>query len=149
MLQRWFLIDFRYLSIWVTYETPVDPHDFVRARYLFDISLRPLVAFHIASVWNGFPRCVDFAIVITSFASMTIATDLLDTDETCTYPAPGFPGALDLACALWAYFVFECRVHTIWIRGHICHRLGIVAMRVKTAFVKIQRSLANQHRAGA
>ena len=134
MLQRWFLIDRRYLSIWVTYETPVDPLDIVRARYIFDISLRPLVAINIVSVWNGFPRCVDFAIVITSFASITIATDLLDTDETCIYPAPGFPGALDLAHHLWAYFVFEIRAHCIRIWGHLTHHFGILKQGIRVAF---------------
>ena len=149
MLQRWFLMDFRYRSIWATFETAATRLDVARCGLFLDISLRPLFAVHVASIWNGFPRCIDCAIVITSFASIAITTDLLVAGDTCAYPAPGFPGALDLARRIWAYSISECRVHAIWIRGRLSRRYGILTQGVKTAFRNSQHLRISQHWAGA
>ena len=43
-------------------ELPGDQH-----AWVFDLTIRPLFAAHIASAWSGFPRCVNFAILRTSF----------------------------------------------------------------------------------
>ena len=105
MQNRYFLVDFRYLSIWITIETPEPNWDNRYWAFYFDLSVRPIFAIHIASIWRSFSQCVDFALACTSFQSMTITTDLRDLDETCIYPAPGTLGACDLIIHFWESFI--------------------------------------------
>ena len=90
---RWFLIDQRYLSISIKLEFS-DPEAPVEAftAYIADIAPRPLFAFHIASLWTAPFRCLHFAILLTSFESFSPNSDILETDDECIYPSPGYAG---------------------------------------------------------
>ena len=117
---RWFLVGNRYFSIsvkveWPNYEMPIEPF----IGFILDIPIRPLLIIHIVSLWTGPFRCLRFAFLCTSMPDFEFHSDILETDEDCVYPAPGYPGALDLLLTIWAECVFECRARAIWITGHI------------------------------
>lgn len=62
MATRWFLIDYRYLSIsvkvdWTNPELPVEPF----TGYSLDFPLMPLFIIHIVSLWVAPFRCFRFA----------------------------------------------------------------------------------------
>ena len=105
MHNKYFIVDYRYLSIWITVETPEPAWNVQTWTFLVDVSVRPIFAIHIASIWTSSTRCADFAIILTSFRSMIIHTDLNDTDETCIYPCPGFHNGFDLVVHIWEAFV--------------------------------------------
>ena len=132
MATRWFLIDYRYLSIsftvdWPNADLPVEPF----TGYSLDISPMPLFIIHIVSLWTGPFRCWHFAFLCTSFPNFTFNSDILETDETCIYPAPGFPGLPNLLDAIWRHIVFECRVYSIWSFGHLCHWCSVGLLTVR------------------
>ena len=104
---RWFLIDFRYLSVSVKieYSAPDAPVEAFTA-YILDITLRPLFALHIASVWTAPFRCLHFCFLLTSFESFSFNSDLLETDEECIYPSPGYPGLDHLLATIWREIFF-------------------------------------------
>ena len=133
MATRWFLIDYRYLSIsvkvdWPNPELPVGPF----TGYSFDFSIRPLFIMHIVSLWAAPFRCFQFAFLRTSIPDFTFRSDVLDTEESRIYPAGGYPVTLDLLHSLWRYFVFECRVHAIWSYRHVCHWYRLLVNSIRS-----------------
>ena len=85
---RCFLIEQRYLPISVEIEysdieAPVEAF----AAYILDITLRPIFAFHLASLWVGPFHCLHFTVLITSFQSFSPNSDILETDEGCVSPS--------------------------------------------------------------
>ena len=100
MQLRWFLVDWRYLSISFKHEGPDIEDQDPQHCWIFDLTLRPIFTLHIASVWNGFPRCINFVILCTSFPGFSYQSDILETDESCIYPFPG-PSALTFALYIW------------------------------------------------
>ena len=138
MSTRWFLVDYRYFSVsvkvlWPDPTLPIEPF----AGYILDISIRPLVICHIVSLWRGPLRCFRFAFLCTSMPNFEYHSDILETDDTCVYPAPDYPGAGDLVRVIWKTFVFECYVHAIWISGHISYH----ARNLYTGAIKLGKSL--------
>lgn len=60
MRTRWYLCDFRYLSISITLAGPDEESPGDLQVFVFDLSLRPLWTIHCASTWTGFGRCQNF-----------------------------------------------------------------------------------------
>ena len=114
---RWFLIDRRYLSISVKLEfSAIDAPVEAFTAYILDITLRPLFAFHVASIWTAPFRCLHFTILLTSFESFTFNSDILETDEENVYPAPGYPGAAHLANRIYRNLFFSGYIFLVeWI----------------------------------
>ena len=100
---RWFIVDLRYLPISVKHEGPdIEELDGQHA-WVSDLTPRPLFTLHIASVWNSFPRCVNFVILCTSFVGFQYQSGVLETDDTRIYPCPNAPSTL--TCAIYFYEV--------------------------------------------
>ena len=104
---RWFIIDQRYLSISIKVEySALDAPVEAFTAYIFDVTLRPLFALHIASVWTAPFRCLHFCFLLTSFESFSLNSDLLETDEDCIYPSPDYPGLPQLLERIWRILFF-------------------------------------------
>ena len=101
MQLRWLIVDWRYFSVSLTHEGPDIEDQDPQHCWIFDLTPRPIFTLHIASVRGGFPRCVNFVFLCTSFPGFSYQSDILETDETCFYPPEG-PSALTFALYCWA-----------------------------------------------
>ena len=105
---RWFLSDYRYLSISVKIE-----HSDIEAPvgsftgYILAVAIRPLIAPRVSSLWTLPFRWLHFVALITSFSSFSLNCDIVQTDEECEYPDPGYPGPAHLAGAIWRSFILN------------------------------------------
>ena len=103
MRSRWFIIDTRFLSISFTIENADFSLDDLNPLndFIFDVSLRPIATLHISSVWTTYNRCVNFAILFTSFQSFGYQSDIFETDEMFHYPTPGHTPTLEFLGHCW------------------------------------------------
>ena len=116
MRSRWFLIDTRFLSISFTLDNTdfdLEEHNPLTAL-IFDISLRPIATVHISSVWTTYNRCVNFAILFTSFQSFSYQSDIFETDEMFHYPTPGQATFIAFLGHCWG--VFALMLMRRWFR---------------------------------
>ena len=100
MRSRWFLLNRRYLSISVTISGPDVESQESNVVLIADISIRPLFAWHCASIWSAPVRCGNFVILRTSFARFEFHSDHFETDEIHTFPEPAPTPLLDFADAI-------------------------------------------------
>ena len=92
MRSRWFLIDTRFLSIsWTLGNADYDPEDpNPLSAVIFDVSLRPIATLHVSSVWSSRNnRCLNFAMLFTSYQSFGYQSDIFEKEEMFPYPIPG------------------------------------------------------------
>ena len=119
MSSKWFLIDYRYLSISFTVDGPDLESPNVLPTLIMDISIRPLFAVHISSMWDGCFRCTHFLIICTSFRSINFECDILETDEFFQYPRHNHSSGMALVIRMWeigvlnAHFIV-CSIGEEW-----------------------------------